>query len=189
MDRLKWISSAGGPLILGDEKQIKMWSGIFNRNKYINSEIIEAEDFLDAEEADYGKACLVEDYLGLVEILNGKVLILGEEPLSTTSFVSNDNKRAFARWQYGEDEEFIDEHLQKLDFSKINNWQDPIFFEVKSNRQFLFDSALCFLDLQQEEDEYYLELSIEKGNYIIWTAIYNPNNDTELIIHKFEPTE
>lgn len=81
MDRLKWVASEGGPLILISDKSKNLWSGILKRSSYLANKIEEADDFLDADEADYGKACLVQDYLGVVNVGNDTALVLGDEPL------------------------------------------------------------------------------------------------------------
>jgi len=115
MDRLKWIDSAGGPLILISDKSYNMWSGILKRSSYLDKKIEDADDFLNADEADYGKACLVQDYLGIVDIGSDFVLVLGNEPLLTTVFRSGDNRVVIARWYYGEDEELVDNYLKTID--------------------------------------------------------------------------
>jgi hypothetical protein len=80
MNSLIWIESAGGPLILLGEHHLNVWSGIFNKSLYAKGIVVEVYDFMDAHEADYGKACRVNDYLGII----GKAFILGEEPMPTT---------------------------------------------------------------------------------------------------------
>jgi hypothetical protein len=63
MDRLKWIDSAGGPLIIISDKSYNLWNGILKRSSYLDNKIEDADDFLNTDKADYGKACLVQDYL------------------------------------------------------------------------------------------------------------------------------
>lgn len=185
MDRLKWIQSAGGPFILISEKDVGFWSGILNRDSYLvngDEEAEEAEDFLDPNEADYGKACLIEGWLGLTIINNEKVLVLGDEPISTTFFFSAE-KPVLARWFYGENKEFVNNLILSMDIDSIDNWEFALEFNVMSDKQFLFDSA-CSRNMLNEEE--YLEINLKSGVYKVSTAIYKPNDKTQLILHKFE---
>lgn len=97
MSQLIWIASAGGPLVLITENIVKKWSGILNRKEYLENNKREAtNNFMDPDETDYGKACLVNDYLAVLTIENVQLLILGDEPVTTCS-LSVDNKYVLAR--------------------------------------------------------------------------------------------
>lgn len=185
MSKLKWIDSVGGPLVLLSEKSFKLWSGVLNRKSYLENIIEDADDFTDADQADYGKACLVEDYLGVIEIGNDSALILGEEPMMTTVFNSTDEKIIIARWSYGESEEIVDHLLENIDLSSIDTWEFALSFQLTTNSQYLIDSA-CSATMLEHETEDYLLLSIKPGKYKIWTSIYEPDNNTKLILHKME---
>jgi hypothetical protein len=187
MDRLKWIDSAGGPLVLISDKSFKLWSGIFKRSSYLKNKFEEADDFMNAHEADYGKACEIQDYLGVIDIGNDFALVLGDEPMLTTVLSTKDKKVIVARLAYADDKNFVDEKLRELAASKINDWQLSVTFDLSSDKQFLFDSAADATMLEKEEGTYsYLSLNILQGQYSIWTSTYNPDDKTKLIIHKFE---
>jgi hypothetical protein len=185
MDKLKWIDSGGGPLVLIADSNIKNWSGALNRSAYLQNKIEEANDCLNPEEADYGKACSINGYLGKVDIENDNALVLGDESMSATKFISVDGKNTLARWCYGDDEVFVDDYLQKLHLDTVKSWQDPVNFKISGNQQYLFDSAHCFADLSKEYGQHLL-LHIEAGEYIIWTAVIDPDENTQLVLHKFE---
>jgi len=187
MDRLKWIDSAGGPLILISDKSYNLWSGILKHSSYLDNKSEDADDFLNADEADYGKACLVDDYLGLINIGDDTALVLGDEPLLTTIFHSVDNRAVIARWYYGENEGQVENVLKTIDLNSIDNWEFALPLELSSDKQYLFDSARSATMLDKENDDY-LVVNIKQGNYQIWTSIYEPDDKTKLIIHKFETT-
>jgi hypothetical protein len=187
MNRLKWIDSAGGPLILISDKSYNLWSGILKRSSYLDSKIEDADDFLNADVADYGKACLVQEYLGIVDIGNDTALVLGDEPLLTTVFHSVDNRVVIARWYYGEDKELVDNYLKTIDLNSIDNWEFALTLKLSSDRQYLFDSAFSASMLDKGANEC-LSLNIKQGDYKIWTSIYEPDDKTKLIIHKFDTT-
>lgn len=185
MDRLKWIDSAGGPLILISDKSYNQWSGILKRSSYLDNIIEEADDFLNADEADYGKACTVQDHLGVVNVGSDTALVFGDEPMLTTIFHSVDDKVIVARWVYGEDEESVDNYLKTIDLNSIDNWEFSLTVNLFSGKQYLFDSACSASMLDQGNNEI-LIVNITQGEYNIWTSIYEPDNKTKLIFHKLE---
>jgi hypothetical protein len=185
MDRLKWIDSAGGPLILISDKSYNQWSGILKRSLYLDNIIEEADDFLDTDEADYGKACTVQDYLGVVNVGSDTALVFGDEPMLTTIFHSVDDKVVVARWFYGEDEESVDNYLKSIDLNSIDNWEFSLTVNLSSGKQYLFDSA-CSESMLEKGNNEFLIVNIKQGEYRIWTSIYEPNDKTKLLIHKFE---
>ncbi|MBN2693186.1 hypothetical protein JXR93_00865 [bacterium] len=186
MDKLNWIASAGGPLVFISDNIVKKWSGVLIRGEFLKNNIDVSNNFMDPDETDYGKACLVDDYLGVLTIDNENLLILGEEPLITTFLKSFNNQYIFVRCYYSDDdEEALDDYLQKLDLNEIHNWIESIMFEILSETQYLFDSAEYFDSLSQENLDF-LKITVKKGIYKLFTSIYEPNSETKLIIHKFE---
>src|SRR5688572_2978425 len=185
MDRLTWIESAGGPLVLVSDNSYKLWSGILRRSSYLNNKIEETDDFLNADEADYGKACLIQDYLGVVSIGDDTALVLGDEPLLTTVFHSIDNKVVIARLYYGESEESLDKRLRTIDLNSIKDWEFSLTFKLSSDRQYLFDAA-CSANLLNKESNGYLPINIMHGDYKLLTSIYAPDDKTKLLVHRFD---
>ncbi len=187
MHSLRWIHSAGGPLILISESSYKLWSGILKRSSYLDKKIEDADDFLDADEADYGKACLIQDYLGLINVGDDAVLVLGDEPLLTTIYNSADAKVVIARWYYGEDEQLVESYLNTIDLNSIDNWEFALILNLSSDKQYLFDSA-CSASMLDKGNNEFMTINIKPGEYKIWTSIYEPEEKTKLIIHKLEAT-
>jgi hypothetical protein len=187
MDKLKWIDSAGGPLILISDKSYRLWSGILKRSSYLDNSIEEADDFLGADEADYGKACTVQDYLGVVTVGSDTALVLGDEPMLTTIFYTLNDKVVIARWYYGEDEQSVDNYLKKIDLNSIDNWEFSLTINLSSDKQYLFDSACSASMLNQGNNEFSI-VNIKQGEYNIWTTVYEPDDKTKLIVHKLEAT-
>jgi hypothetical protein len=184
MDSLQWIQSTGGPLILISEKGYKSWSGILSRTAYLNGRMEEAGDFLNPEETDYGKACLVDDYTGLVDIGAEKALIFGDEPLLTTAFFSLDHSLIVARCYYGASEATVDKFLHAFVPNSIDSWELATTFDAYSSQHYLFDAANC-ADNMDENSKNYLSLNIKQGKYQVWTSVYAPDEQTKLLLHKF----
>ncbi|GEM_PF-1307208 len=181
MDKLNWIESSGGPLVLISDREAGFWSGILKTDKYLVNIEEESEDFLNPDETDYGKACMINNYLGLVKIHNEDVLIVADEPMLTTFFVIS-QKPVLARWIYGENKTDVNNFLMHIELNLIENWEFEFRINFFSDKQFLFDSADSF----DSKTKHYLEANIKKGCYKILTALYEPNDKTKLLLHKFE---
>lgn len=184
MDRFRWIESTGGPLVLIADKSYQLWSGTLKRVSYLENRFEHADDFMDPDESDYGKACGVQDYLGVVDVGNDFALILGDEPLLTTALETRDGRFILARWIYADDNLFVENTLKVLKIDNINHWELGLTFSISSDAQYLFDSASNSRLLSEGEEK--LSLSIAKGSYEIWTSVYEPNEKTKLLIHRFD---
>lgn len=69
------VESGGGPLIVVPEQELAVWRG--------------------ADEDDYGRACDVDGYIGLVRVGGSDALVLGDDPASTAYLPAHG---AFVRW-------------------------------------------------------------------------------------------
>lgn len=65
-----WVTSAGGPLILIPESACHHWGG--------------APRTYPDDEGDYGRACEVDGYVGLIDVGAAQALVLGDMPARTT---------------------------------------------------------------------------------------------------------
>jgi Immunity protein 21/DDE_Tnp_1-associated len=65
---LTWVTSLGGPLILVPESACHHWHGASNA----------------CPEDDYGRACAVNDYIGLIDVGPTRALVLHDDPAATT---------------------------------------------------------------------------------------------------------
>ena len=81
-ERMKWIKSGGGPLIVLEQSLARHWRGVEG-----NSAIGDARN---AFANDYARACAISDYVGEVEVGSGSALILGDEPLQTYVWIRED---------------------------------------------------------------------------------------------------
>jgi Immunity protein 21 len=183
MDKLKWIFSTGGPIILISDKSFNLWSGILKRSSYLKNKIEETEDFLNEDETDYGKACSIQNYVGAINIGDDAALVLRDESLSTTIFQSVNGIFVIARWYYGEDKIFVDKYLKALDLNSIESWEFEMEYSLSTNSQFLLDSA-CSAGMINKDYSDCLLLNMDKGFYKISTSFCEPNDNTRLILHK-----
>lgn len=102
LNRMHWIESTGGPLLLLEGALLPQWHGSFG-----NSDAV----------TDYDRACQIEDYVGTVEVGGGFGLVLGEEPFPTTWWRSDHQARSFlVRWVCAENEAEAHGALSSLPF-------------------------------------------------------------------------
>lgn len=185
MSNLKWIESGGGPLVLICGGKVKRWSGVYKRSAYLANAEEMAEDLLNPDESDYGKACSVYDYLGFASVDDEKVLVLGDAPLPTAFFYAAGDIPLLARAVYAKPGEEEDKKLLMLDPGNVGKWEYALNFEVTSLPQFLFDAASAGNRIDNADDNY-LQLDMKPGRYQVSTAIYEPDHETQLVLHRFE---
>jgi hypothetical protein len=192
MKRLDWIESAGGPLVIISDDAINLWSGIYKRESYLLDKIEDAYDFMDSTETDYGKSCLVDDYLGLVEVGKENGIVLGDEPMPTTIFNSSDNEINIARFCYygiKDSEHYADKLLSDLDLALIDNWEYKLTVTFNSEKLFLFDSAVDGKGLyKRQENTDFLLSHLTPGQYKVFTSVYEPDKEIKLILHRLVAT-
>jgi hypothetical protein len=188
MKKFDWIESAGGPLVIISDNVIDLWSGIYKRESYLLDKIEDADDFMDSTETDYGKSCLIDDYLGLVEVAKEDCLVFGDEPMRTTIFSSLDNEIHIARLYCcatNDIEHFADKLLSNLDPALVENWEYKLTVTFNSEKQFLFDAAIDGKELRtQEENMDFLLSHLKAGQYKVFTTEYEPDGETKLFLHR-----
>jgi len=160
---MQWISSDGGPLILVGRSALSKWLGI--------------------DSADYERACLVEEYVGVLDVGRSKAIALGDEPGQTSSFVDDSENILLVRWVYAENDASVSAHLKHLPRDVFDTQSEEIKFHASENRYFLFDSA------ENGTSAVGLVLTLPATNYLIKTIAYKPDAKTSLLLHKFEASK
>jgi hypothetical protein len=178
---MHWIESAGGPLLLLSEKNLGNWGGVF---ALVSGPAAAASYSPGGNPTDYDRACSVEGLIGLITIGAEEGVVFGGEPLQTAWLPRHAARGGMiVRWVFGESEnEFLD-------------WTDKIPEEVfhldgpcrfKGPRLFLFDAGLAGHNVKTRPDEYLL-IELEPGAYDIKTAVYQPDDRTSMVVHRFQP--
>jgi frataxin-like iron-binding protein CyaY len=162
---MKWVNSAGGPLLLLDEVLLSNWRGVLGGH---------------AEQSDYERACLADDLIVPISVGNGFGIVLNDEPLQTTWLPSEKHGQSFLiRWKYAENEKSIIRHLEQVPESIF--CQEPVSFAVTCGRCILFDAALPGLDFRKGE---FVELMLEPCDHEVRTGLFQPDAETSLVIHR-----
>ena len=177
---MRWIESAGGPLLLLSERNLGSWEGVLG----LISGPAAAVGYSPGEKAtDYDRACSAEGLLGIIKVGGEEAVLLSGEALQTIWVpVGAANGGMFIRWFFGESEaEFL---------SWIGKIPEAIFrhdakVNIRERRLVLFDSAVAGRNVKKRPEEY-LSIELEPGVYEIKTAIYQPDARTSMVAHRFE---
>jgi len=166
---MKWIKSAGGPLICLDEIWAGCWRGV------------SASSELEPSEAttDYERACATEDYVAELATDGGRALILGDMPLETS--VWSGQNTTIIRLFYADARTDFGDLVEKIGNEVFQNPIESTRYQIASGRMVIFDSALDGRDHGRN----LLTFDIESGPYEILTATAKPDNRTSLLLHRF----
>ncbi|WP_067830315.1 Imm21 family immunity protein [Actinomadura kijaniata] len=165
----RWVTSAGGPLIAVPESKLTHWGGVTDDDGPVETW------------GDYGRACAVEGYIGLVEVDGQHALVFGEEPAPTTYLP---DKHLFARIAAADSEadflaavvQVVAEHMP-WDHDETLTWEvhEPVV---------LFDSA--WPGAETEPDNHLRIDTITPGRYQV-RATYRQEPDNWMILVHLQP--
>jgi hypothetical protein len=153
-----WVGSLGGPLILVPESACPLWGG--------------APPAYPAGEGDYGRACRVDGYLGVIDVGATTALVLADHP-ATTAFLPELN--VFVRAIALDDDVNVETLVAEL--LPTAAWDEALTWRV-TEPVVLFDSVYGGLDLANEE---YLRIALQPGEYTV-EAAYVERPDAYLIL-------
>jgi len=178
----KWVATGGGPLILVPVEVAHHWRGTDGIGP--SSEVWETWGEDEFFGTDYGRACGVDDYLGVLACGPGECLVLGDEPMQTT-FLPMKDCGLIVRWMWAECEEDVIRVIQSVPQSV---WEATLHrLHVGGGVLLLFDSAYPGDDLPTTSvgtNIPWLKVSVPSGTYEIDTADYQPDEQTRLILHR-----
>jgi hypothetical protein len=175
---MRWISSAGGPLIILEERLLQEWNGIETPFGF--------EADAEVSDTDYGRACQCTGYLDLLIVGRGQAVVVGDVPTETSWVTPIDSKSRsggmLVCWGYAEGELEIEKQLATVSARMFP--APELRWSVESSQLLLFDSALSGLPVAQKPDEY-IRIDLSPGIYDIATLHYRPDPATSLILHQF----
>ncbi|MBX3442380.1 MAG: hypothetical protein KF774_08225 [Planctomyces sp.] len=168
----RWIESGGGPLILIPAKALADWKG--------DSQ----DDDSDCEFTDYGRACQVYEYVGVVDCGPRQAAVVVAEPGPTTWLPFGFSGGVIAKWTYAPGRDEADAALLRLKdpgVLKSIRWDlGSVEVEVDCDTMLLFDSAL---DRERLRAEDCFEIPVVPGRVKVGAAIYEPTSDLSFVLH------
>ncbi|WP_327152131.1 Imm21 family immunity protein [Nocardia sp. NBC_01329] len=161
-----WVHSAGGPLLIAPESELGHWAGVED-----------AEDMDGAVETwgDYGRACSVRNYIGLVAVGSQQALVLGDQPARTTYLPG---ERVFLRGAAaGSDEELVDVVRRVL---RDITWDpdEDLVWEVREPVM-LFDSAWAGAEIEPDNR---LLVDLDPGSYRVRATSLRDSGDWMILV-------
>jgi hypothetical protein len=177
---MRWIESAGGPLLLLSEKRLGDWGGVFD---LISGPAATASYSPGGKPTDYDRACSVDAFIGVISVGTDEGVVLGDEPMRTAWIpYHSGNGGIVVRWVFGESEE---EFLNWIDKIPESLFQAEGAFNVKEPRLLLFDSAAAGCNVATRPEEY-LSIELQPGRYQIRTAVFRPDKRSCMVVHSLE---
>ncbi|WP_184616825.1 Imm21 family immunity protein [Sphaerisporangium krabiense] len=164
-----WVRSAGGPLIAVPESELNNWAGVDDNDGPVETW------------GDYGRACAVEGYIGLVVVGAQRALVLGDEPAMTTFLAT---ERLFVRWA-GADSETELIAAARRTLAGEPDWDDDedLIWEARES-VVLFDSAIPGAESEPDDR---LVIDLDPGRYRV-RATYTKDEDNWMILVHLQPT-
>ncbi len=159
----EWIESGGGPLIVVPEQALTSWQGC-------DFESTTSDD-------DYGRACEVEGYLGVIPVGDAEALVLGE-PWSTTYVPEHG---CFVRWiGAGSEDAMLGSVEQELGAA---SWEAEVLWEIPGPVVLLDSGWPGVPGPDAEFDELdRLRIDLEAGRYLVRAAHAKPAPGTTTVL-------
>lgn len=168
-DSLCWVESAGGPLLVAPRSELTHWGGSTDDDGPVETW------------GDYGRACTVEGYIGLVGIGAHQALVLGDEPAPTTYLP---DEKLFLRWAAANSERELVVAAKRAVHGDIQWDADEDFAWDVHEPLVLFDAALPGMEMEPGN---HLAVDLEPGRYRVRAASVT-DNDTWMILVQLRPT-
>jgi hypothetical protein len=165
---ITWVTSLGGPLILVPQSACPLWGG--------------APPNYPDEEGDYGRACAVDGYIGLIDVGHAKALVLGDYPARTTFLP--DYSILLREIAGANDEEVITAALGTL---PTIDWESQLTWHI-TEPLILFDSAWDYPYAVSAGEEQ-LRVDLTPGHYTAEAAYVEVPDTAYLILVRLTPVQ
>jgi hypothetical protein len=160
---MRWVESAGGPLIFVPSDVAPLWAGVRTSGRIVS---------------DYDRACRIDDELGMINVGDRLALILGDEPFPTAILPQPDGG-LLVRWVYANSDDPVLKIPDQLEGKSF----DPtdLYLEAPHDeRWLLFDSGEPG-DVKHDD---VAELTLAAGQYAIDRLVFEPDPDTKFLVHR-----
>ncbi|WP_245923480.1 immunity 21 family protein [Paractinoplanes atraurantiacus] len=163
-----WVSSGGGPLLAAPQSALSLWTGA------------DSTDGPTGDWGDYGRACAVDGYIGLVAIGQQQALVLGDEPATTTYLPS---ERLFLRWAAAYEEDGLVSAARQAVRDGVRWDADEDVRWAVDGPVVLFDSAWPGTELEADN---HLVVELQPGTYRV-RATCRVDGDNWMILVQVQP--
>jgi hypothetical protein len=161
---LRWVNSAGGPLICGEPSTAAQWKGTSRSEIDVPS--------------DYERACAQTDFLSAMRIADREVLVLGDEPMRS-AFHHGDTGLLIVRWISGQSTGAVAQGLSLVP-STLPRLQADVGFTSHEGQVMLFDAAACWPGEATSS-----AMPMAAGRFSVTSERYEREGLFDLIVHRF----
>jgi hypothetical protein len=162
----QWVDTLGGPHILVPQSALPYWDG--------------APTDSSEDEGDYGRACSVRSYMGLIDVGPAQALVLGDTPALTTFLTE---RKALVRWVGADSEEGIVHAAMEVMDAEPAPEDEALTWTIEEPL-ILFDSVLGHEEVPSWE---HLRVDLTPGRYTV-RAAYVEHPRAHLILVRFGPS-
>lgn len=180
------VGTDGGPLVLIPQPYLLAWEG---GSPPSSGRVVQAKfrcDDPDAPATDYDLACDVDGYLGVIPVGAGEGLVVSIDPLPACWWSDEQGRGGvLLRWLHGDGTLNTDQVAASV---PEDLWEPTgIRFHIPEGRVYLFDSAYPARELPNMDEDQKLTFFISPGRYSLATALYAPDEENSLVLHRFTP--
>jgi hypothetical protein len=155
--------------MIAPESEIGHWSGVSETDGPVETW------------GDYGRACSVEGWIGLVTIGSQQALVLGGDPARTTYLPA---ERTFLRClMTSSEEELVAAARQALQEHMTWDQDEDLVWEIREPG-ILFDSAWPGPEIELDNQ---LRIAVDPGHYRV-RATFIKNPDNWMVLVQLQPT-
>lgn len=167
VNKVEWIESAGGPLLLAPRSSLKDWHGA-------------GDSGCSATLSDYARACGIEDEVGVISVGNQSALVLGDEPDRTALIpVQATSEVLIVRWRWAASEDSLLSGVLVAHTAHALPFATAAQLPTSSGEYVLFDSACSGSQVDR-----HLSVPLKAGNYLVETTSFSPDRETFAVIHR-----
>lgn len=163
-----WVSSAGGPLLVTPQSMLSLWTGADSTDGPVENW------------GDYGRACAIDGYVGVVAIGHRQALVLGDEPAATTYLSA---ERLLLRWAAAHEEDDLVSAARRAVRDGVSWDADEDVRWVAEGPVVVFDSALPGAELKPDN---HLVIDLRPDEYRV-RATYHIDGDNWMILVQLQP--
>lgn len=160
-----WIESSGGPLILIEKIYLKEWGGVDCSSDSNYS-------------SDYDRACDTDEYAEVISIPSGQAVVFGDEPNRTTVVTKSGSEAIIIRWRWAPNEAEILKYLGEMEQSDFDLVK-ALHLRLRGEEVVVFDSSF-----KGAEASKFLNIRLRSGEFVLETAMFEPDNETCLLLHR-----
>lgn len=160
---LTWVGTLGGPHILVPQSVCPHWKGA-------------PPDYPD-QEGDYGRACSVQGYIGLIDVDSAQALVFGDEP-GATAFLPERN--ALVRWIGADSEDdMVEAAIEVIETESVPDDEELTW--TVDERLVLFDAVHGYEYIAEED---HLLIDLAPSPYTV-RAAYVEHPNAHMILVRF----